>query len=314
MNKQINIKKKANDIEIKYIGLLLDSVDINKMESLLDDFINNHRHDCMTENITIIRTIMDGCYENLLDISYQNQKDFENVTYSDSNLILYEKINDNLKIKYNNASGISFRCNDSKIDCSDYSKIKEVSEKINEEVEQIYCLQNTNKIIIEQDDILLIEIYKLFYNENPDFSKKDVNIKIQTMMSVLAEFGISLGNSYYFSLFGKRKMPLSLVLEQRVNKLYPLGKVSNLEDCVKLAKEPKEIIKIVGECIREAISFEQNQNEALITISKIIYAGRYDLSSNRDLEKISELSNCSTDLVKSSITLVKRIENRIKKI
>ncbi len=39
---------------------------------------------------------------------------------------------------------------------------------------------------------VLIEIYKLFYNENPDFSLSNTSIKVQTMMSILAQFGITL--------------------------------------------------------------------------------------------------------------------------
>lgn len=108
-------------------------------------------------------------------------------------------------------------------------------------------------------------------------------------------------------------MPVSLNLEQRVNKLYPLGKVSSFEDGVKLAEEPKKIIKIVGETIKETITNEQNQNEVLITISKVIHAGRYCISSNSDVEKLSEFIESSTDKVESSIKLVKRIETRIDK-
>ena len=180
-------------------------------------------------------------------------------------------------------------------------------------MKQIYYLKNAKPIVLDTDDKALIEIYKLFYNENPDFSSKGINIKIQTMMSILAEFGISLEDDYGFSLCGKVKMPVSLNLEQRVNKLYPLGKVSSFEDGVKLAEEPKKIIKIVGETIKEAIKNEQNQNEVLITISKVIHAGRYCISSNSDVKKLSEFIESSTDKVESSIKLVKRIETRIDK-
>ena len=100
---------------------------------------------------------------------------------------------------------------------------------------------------------------------------------------------------------------------QRVNKLYPLGEVSILEDSVKLADEPKKIIKIVGDTIRETISKEENINEALITISKVIHAGRYCLSSNSDVKKLSEFTERTTNEVESSIKLVKRIETRIDK-
>lgn len=91
----------------------------------------------------------------------------------------------------------------------------------------------------------------------------------------------------------KVKMPTSLNLEQRVNKLYPLGKISSLEESVKLAKESKKIIKIVGEPIRKTITNEQKQKDVLITISKVIHAGRYCLSnlSNSDVKTLSEFTD-----------------------
>lgn len=84
-----------------------------------------------------------------------------------------------------------------------------------------------------------------------------------------------------------KKMPTSLNLKQMVNKLYSLGKVSSPEESVKLAEESKKIIKIVGEPIRKAITNEQNKNDVLITISKVIHAGKYCLS-NSDAKTLSE--------------------------
>lgn len=109
-----------------------------------------------------------------------------------------------------------------------------------------------------------------------------------------------------YSYMRKVKMPTSLNLGQMVNKLYPLGKVSSLEESVKLAEESKKIIKIVGEPIRKSITNEQNQNDVLITISKVIHAGRYCLS-NSDVKILSEFTECTTDEIESSIKLVKRV-------
>lgn len=274
----------------------------------------------MIENVTIVRTILKDCEEKLLVIFYQDEKGSELVKYDNSNLFLYGKSKreensehfDRYKIKYEPPYGIKLDYNNHETDVADYHGIELVSKEITEMMKQIYYLKNTKAVILDRDDKALIEIYKLFYNENPDFSSKDINTKVQTMMSILAEFGISLGDDYGFSLWGKVKMPVSLTLEQRVNKLYPLDEVSSVEDSIKLADEPKKTIKIVGECIRETIP-EQNQNEALITISKVIHAGRYCLSSNSDVKKLSEFTERTTDEVESSIKLVKRIETRIDK-
>lgn len=319
ISKTLNFAK--GSIEVRYNGIPSVNADLDKIDALLEDFISNHRHNYMIENVSIVRTILTNCEEKLLVIFYQDEKGSELVKYDNSNLFLYEKSQreenseyyDRYKIKYEPTNGIKLHYNNHETDVADYLGIELVSKEITEIMKQIYYLKNAKPIVLDTDDKALIEIYKLFYNENPDFSSKGINIKVQTMMSILAEFGISLEDDYGFSLCGKVKMPVSLNLEQRVNKLYPLGKVSSFEDGVKLAEEPKKIIKIVGETIKETITNEQNQNEVLITISKVIHAGRYCISSNSDVEKLSEFIESSTDKVESSIKLVKRIETRIDK-
>lgn len=321
--KPISIRKTLNftkgSIGIRYNGILNDNANLGKINALLEDFINNHRHNYMTENVSIVRTIFKDCEEKLLVIFYQDETGSELVKYDNSNLSLYEKSKreensehfDRYKIKYESPYDIKLDYNNKETDMSNYLGIELVSKEINEIIKQIYYLKNAKAVVLDTDDKALIEIYKLFYNEKPDFSSRDINIKIQTMMSILAEFGISLGDDYAFSLCGKVKMPVSLNLEQRVNKLYPLGEVDSVEDSVKLASEPKKIIKIVGECIRETILNEQNQTEALIIISKVIHAGRYCISSNSDVKKISEFTKCTTDAVETSVSLVKRIKTKI---
>ena len=256
ISKTLNFAK--GSIEVRYNGIPSVNADLDKIDALLEDFISNHRHNYMIENVSIVRTILTNCEEKLLVIFYQDEKGSELVKYDNSNLFLYEKSQreenseyyDRYKIKYEPTNGIKLHYNNHETDVADYLGIELVSKEITEIMKQIYYLKNAKPIVLDTDDKALIEIYKLFYNENPDFSSKGINIKVQTMMSILAEFGISLEDDYGFSLCGKVKMPVSLNLEQRVNKLYPLGKVSSFEDGVKLAEEPKKIIKIVGETIK----------------------------------------------------------------
>lgn len=323
--KPISIRKTLNftkgSMEVRYSGIPSDNADLDKIDALLEDFINNHRHDYMIENITTVRTILKDCEEKLLVIFYQDEKGSELVKYDNSNLFLYEKSKseessehyERYKIKYEPTSGIKLDYNHHETDVANYPGIELVSEEITEMMQQIYYLKSTKAVVLDTDNKTLIEIYKLFYNENPDFSSKDINVKVQTMMSILAEFGIYLDDDYGFSLCGKEKMPLSLNLQQRVNKLYSLGEVNSVEDNIKLADGPKKIIKIVGECIREAIPNELNKNEVLITISKIIHAGSYCLPFNGDVKRLSEFTKRTTDEVSSSLKLVKRIKNKIGK-
>ena len=216
--KPISISKTLNfakgSIELRYIGIAAnDNVDLDKIEALLDAFINNHRHNNMIENVSIVRTILKDCEEKQLVIFYQDEKGSELVKYDNFNLLLYEKskreenndYNDRYKIKYESTGSIKLDYNNNKIDITGSPGIELISKEITETIKQIYYLKNTKAVILDINDKELIEIYKLFYNENPDFSSKDINIKVQTMMSILAEFGISLDDDYGFSLLGKNK-------------------------------------------------------------------------------------------------------------
>ena len=78
-------------IELRYNGIPNENADLDKIDALLEDFINNHRHNYMIENVSIVRTILKDCEEKLLVIFYQDEKGSELVKYDNSNLFLYEK-------------------------------------------------------------------------------------------------------------------------------------------------------------------------------------------------------------------------------
>lgn len=134
---------------------------------------------------------------------------------------------------------------------------------------------------------------------------------MKNQIFLLQQFGISLDDNYSFSLLGKYKIPLSLKLEQFVNNLFPLGKVYD-DNLVEIPEDSKKTIKIVGECVRNKIKKEKNKDIYLMIISKVAYIVEYNLSSNVDSTKLSELTNYTQNEVESSIKLLKRIKNKLK--
>lgn len=319
----INIIKKINcenhSMEIKYFGIINNNENQNEINRLLNDFINNHKHNYMVENVRIIRTILRDCDEKFLSISYQDESESKIIKFDNSNLFLYEKCKsenkdeyfDGYNFKYEPLYGIKLDYNNHKINSMNSTGIELFSKEMNDIMQEIHCLKNIKPIALDNDDKLLINIYKLFYNENPDFSSKDIDIKIQTMMSILEKFGISLENNYGFSICGKTKMPISLKLEQQIDKLYPIGKVNQIDEDIEIVSQYKKIIKVIGECVEKTITSSKNKNEALITISKVIHAGGFCLSSDSDIKKLSEFTDRTVDDVETSIKLVKSIKNRI---
>lgn len=322
--------------EFRYEGTPTLVFDEEKVDKLIETFLNDEKTlKVMTRNISYIRTILKDSNEKLLVVKYDDGKNIETVKYDNKILFSYEykKYNEfdsnymNVKYTRGDELSVSFSdlitkrpARDPRITMIDnYINGDERTEKVKDDfsniLDHIMDLKNSRAIYLSDDSKLLIEIYKLFYKENPDFSKKDIHIKMQTMVSILAQFNICCGD-YSFDII--EKMPESLKLYQEISDLFPLGEVTVVDNPIQLKESAKEYIEIIGETIRETIGNERNMNDALITISKAIYAGRYDITYH-DVKELVEYPNVNLTLkqAESSIKLVEKIntkmfENKIK--
>ena len=311
------IQGKNGDIfEFRYEGTTKsDNINKNKVQELITKFMNKYHGDMVT-NVKFLRTILRDYDERLLVISYQNGEVKETIKFDNSHISLFEKMDkdsefdENFIVKFTPSDNISFMFTDANNKVIDYSNIKNISDRITKVLQEIYYLSNVKPIELDQDSKVIIEVYKLFYNENPDFSDKNINIKIQTMLSILTEFYISVGD-YGFSLSGKRNIPMSMNLSNLVYELFPLGEIKEIDNPIQLREDAKKTISIVGEGIRNTIDSTDNQEEALITISKVMHAARYNLSSTASIEDVAKYTDCSSDEVESSMKLVKRINTKI---
>ena len=308
--------KNGDSFEFKYEGTTKsNNINKNKVQELITKFMNKYHGDMVT-NVKFLRTILRDYDERLLVINYQNGEVKETIKFVNSHISLFEKMDkdsefdENFIVKFTPSDNISFMFTDANNKVIDYSNIKNISDRITKALQKIYYLSNVKLIELDQDSKVIIEVYRLFYNENPDFSDKNINIKIQTMLSILAEFNMSVGD-YGFSLSGKRNIPMSMNLSYLVYELFPLGEIKEIDNPIKLREDAKKTISIVGEGIRNAIDSTDNQEEALITISKVIHAARYDLSSAASVKDVAKYTNCSSDEIKSSMKLVKRINTKI---
>lgn len=308
--------KNGDSFEFRYEGTpKSDGIDKNKVQELITRFMNRYHGDMVT-NVKFLRTILRDYDERLLIISYQNGEVKETIKFDNSHISLFEKTDKDSKfdesfiVKFTPSDNISFMFTDTNNNVIDYSNIKNISDRITKVLQEIYYLSHAKSTELDQDSKVIVEVYKLFYNENPDFSDKNINIKIQTMLSILAEFYISVGD-YGFSLSGKRNIPMSMNLSNIVYELFPLGEINEIDNPMQLREDAKKTISIVGEGIRNAIDSTDNQEEALITISKVIHAARYNLSSTASIEDVAKYTDCSSDEVESSMKLVKRINKKI---
>ena len=236
-----NFENGAVEFRGEYIPLNND-INEDEINCMIRNYLGSHKCNNMLENVTALRTILSDCREKLLVISYEDEKGKELVKYDYTKLFYFEKTkkidndfeNGKFTFKYDSDDGIDidYYSDDNILEDS---KVQDFTKEIKSIMEHVKMLSNAKSVTLYNEDKALIEIYKLFYKENPDFSSKDINIKVQTMMSILAKFGITLDCDYSFSLMTKLKMPFSLKLEEMVQKMYPLGVVREVEDNIRLA-------------------------------------------------------------------------------
>lgn len=296
-----------------------DNIDYKRINKLLDDCFNHLKsYKDLERNVSWIRTILKDFDEESLTVLTicDDSKIF--VKYKNKELQVYEatlkeKTNEKniFLVKYDCDKGINFSFLNEK--AIEYLFVKKITDQVSKILEILYSLKDTPAIELNCDSKLLCEIYQLFYNENPDFCDDNINIKVQVMMFILAEFGLTLGSSgstYSFTTLGKGRMPISSTLGNLVDNLTPLGVIETIEEPIKLSEESKLTIQIVGEILREHIKDTPNQTMTLINISKIMYASRSNLSSF-NMDKVVEYSNCSKQEVESSAILIKKIDKKL---
>ena len=65
------------------------------------------------------------------------------------------------------------------------------------EVKRMNNLENIKDITLKKSDLLLYEIYKLFYCDTPNFFDNNDRIRAQVMMFILSEYGISIDTDIF---------------------------------------------------------------------------------------------------------------------
>ncbi len=162
---------------------------------------------------------------------------------------------------------------------------------------------------ITNDKKALIEIYRLFYGSNPNFTDKNINIQIQAMMVILFYFGLPFGNDYGFHFLHSKMMPISFSLQDDIESLFLLGTVNDTK-LIKLLECEIRRIETVRNFLFQDVVVDSTIDELIISISKIIYTKEYCLSSKSGILEIADFLKCPIEEVASGLQLVKKIENQ----
>jgi len=307
------IQTNSINFRFKFIGTEKNNIDYDKLLRNIDNCFNSSRsYDNMSQNIAWIRTLLNNFDEEYLEVNLLANDKIQTIKYIDKNLALYElEENNNLLVKYEMNKELNISLTNSATKKIDYYFNLETIKKINEKLKELNNLQKISIVNLTDEDKALCLIYKLFYGEYPNFNSKNINIKIQSMMAILIEFGICLNDNISFRM-NYKKIPISLYLQQKIIKLTPLGKIESIDNSIKLSKYTTEVVKIVATSIKEFIPNDYDEEEVLPKISSIIYTKANMVPSRAKENEIVKASTCSEKSVKAVLKLTKKIDNKIK--
>lgn len=228
-------------------------------EKKIDRIINDGYYKINLENIIlIVRSILGMENENTFRVTIVYHENITDLVYfSKGKIVKYaKKVGNNssyLDILYTVKKGLNINTNNKDSDFVDL---------IPNEVKRMNNLENIKDITLKKSDLLLYEIYKLFYCDTPNFFDNNDRIRAQVMMFILSEYGISIDTDI-FSL--SKDYPKSLKINESMNRLMIANDISkiNVRDYYK-----KDII-VIGKILLNC------NTDELIAVAKYMYISKY---------------------------------------
>lgn len=281
------------DFDINYI----DSTNYRNVKQSICSYIANISScDNMVRNIIYISTLLQDFKFTNLTMTYtdaKGNKEYAEYTnglcleyYEYDGIVLSAANDDNIHFKIQYTSDfnldLSFINSDTKnLIGTDTNKI--IIENFSEILSRINELKNISSIKLNMDALNLLPIYKLFYNEIPDFSNDEIKIRIQFMITILSHFGLVLNNKYTFDVVND--LPISKDLSNVIEDLLMNKQVVCLFESLEIAHDYKTIINFVVEELKKVFGETYNSFEVLKDLSKELYEYNNSTEKNISMEK-----------------------------
>jgi len=307
---ELNEKIRNEDglsIDFIYLGESKRPVDVEELKAQIIDYLNNNTQNSITSNIRGLRSFLRVFKEKRLVFAYEDQYVSEKVSYDNGRLTSFEiseKNNDsytveNYCISYKPGSAVKITiadANNTKVKSENYINILS---KISYSLDQIEELKENKLGEISNHNKLMVQMYYLFYNELPDFSSDEINIKFMVMAYICSLFGVIVEDDFQPDING---MPYSFNLDKEIDELYPYGVIPCPQEKYFLDFQ-METIRVVGNAILESIKSSNNQLPDLINISRII--SKY--LSDRNTDNVSKDLHEDKELVVSAVNVYNSI-------
>lgn len=290
MRKLIEIDKRVYNKSGNYINVTISCLDSssgvinnirNELEKNLTNVITSYLIDeCITEVVFKLKSILQNYY----DVYFRVEKviDGNNIILSFNNNKLdnycsiyrnYKEISD-FTLNYDLFSGLVIKSNNKLISGMD---VDNISNMISRELSIIKKLKNVSLVAVDLDGKVLYEIYKLFYNEVPNFSDEIVKRKTNAMMGILDSYDISLGKGYKF-LFDLNNNVYSTKLLELLEKLSFVN-TNDIVDNLSLSKNVIGKIRFIGDEIRCFLNENNNDLNKLEQLLAFIYYDKHNMDN-----------------------------------
>lgn len=306
-----------------------DNIDVTRINNIIDSIFNTKNFDTNIKQIIYyIRIILSQYDEKSLLVEVKNLDTdyYVKVNLKDKKVIEYHELrtlglnsseNVQMKIKFNENDGFSVHIpnhfnsinllylNDCYIQnaiSSSYILISDINE-----------MKMLDNMYFNKEEKMLIDIYQMFFDENPDFSKKETVARIQSMMFILAKYDILLPNQDGFYMDNMQEYPISESIHTIIERLVPFGEIDRYRgDQVRFMPKVNNDIFKIGKLINEFCSNYEEGDKVLNSISSILYV----IDNLPPYAKISDILNsssvkCHKEIVRNIIGLLAVIDETI---
>lgn len=309
-----------------------DNIDEIRINNIIDNIFNTKDFDTNIEQIIYyIRIILSQYDEKLLLVEVKDLGNdyYAKVNLEDKKVVEYKnlrtlKLNDSeyvqMEIKFNENDGFSVHipnqfnsinllhlndCQIQNVISSSYRLISNINE-----------MKMLDNMYFNKEEKMLIDIYQMFFGENPDFSKEETVARIQSMMFILRKYDISLPTLDSFYMDGIQEYPISENIRTIIERLVPFGEIDRYRgDQVRFMPKVNNDIFKIGELINEFCSNYEEKDKVLNNISSILYV----IDNFPPDAKINAILNCPyvkchKEIARNIIGLLAVIDETINKV
>ena len=271
MRYYLNIDKEIKRNDKTEVDIAIDgysSKGFNNHDEMVGDILDyakNGDFSSFYDAVLNLRSMYPGVTEKSFYLYLLKKNKDEHVSYKNNKLYSYSRDINGISITYDTSNGLSVQVPKNAADVPNIYSNLESLHHISDTINRINKLKECKKHELDSEDKHLIQVYKLFYGEYPDFREEDINFKFQTMFLILSGFNICFYND--FKRLPNHSIPESKLINKRVDRLYQYKEIPNMDkEESMLPPEQIVLISTIGSNIKSHIGDMSHFDKEIVDI------------------------------------------------